>query len=227
MQEIKNQTLEEVIEDIHRRTFGAMVNEAAAKGFIKGLEEAGFNMELLPDNFQKLLEDPNYQVPDDIWMMLNEWTCDKQAAVIYTILEEVHLARALNGVRTGEGPLGIMKGHEHLIMPIELAGRTHCDQMASDLHSTLKRFGLDKGAVQGKLGGVSYNWVTKLFQEKRDEFFNKYQLRIYDNMFRLVAYVSGYVEDWPEELSLSSRIKDTRLCLDVCLDAMNQIGTHF
>ena len=222
MQGIKDLSLEEAMKDIHHLTFRAMVNEAAARGFIKGLEEADFDMECLPDNFQKLLEGPNYEVPNDIWRKVNEWTCPEQAPVIYAVLKEIHLARALNGVKIGEGPLGIMRGREHLVMPIELAGRTHCIQMTKGLHPTLKRFGLDKGAVQDKVSGVAYPWVEKYFLKQRHELFIRENLESYDRMLRFIICVSDRVKDWPEELSLPFHND-----LELCLDAVNQIGTHY
>lgn len=222
MQEIKEMAMEEELDGLACLTFEVMINKAAAKGFMKGLAEEDFDMCYLPENFQELLEDPNYQMFEGIWAELNKWECSEQAPMIFAVAREVHLARALKGIRTGEGPLGILRGHEHLALPIEMAGRWHYAQLVKGLHPILKRFGLDKGAVQGKTGGIAYPWALKYFVRKRRELFEREHLDNYDSMFRFVARASDCIEDWPAELS-----RPFDRDWELCLDAINQIAVHY
>ena len=222
MQEIKELAMEEELNDLASLTFEVMISKAAAKGFMKGLREEEFDLRYLPENFQELLEDPNYLMHEGIWAEINKWECAEQAPLVFAVAKEVHTARALKGIRTGEGPLGILKGREHLAMPIELAGKYHFTQLVKGLHPVLKRFGLDKGVVQDKTGGITYPWAIKYFTKKRRELMETEHLDNYDNMFRFVARASDRLEDWPAELS---RPFDRNW--ELVLDAINQIAVHY
>ncbi|MBQ3409929.1 hypothetical protein IJG66_01045 [Candidatus Saccharibacteria bacterium] len=222
MQEIRELALEEELNELTDCTFEVMINKAAAKGFMKGLALEDFELRYLPENFQELLENPNYQMHEGIWAEINKWECAEQAPLIYAVAKEVHLARALKGIRTGERPLGILKGREHLAMPLELAGKYYYTQLVKGLHPVLKRFGLDKGVVQDKTGGVTYPWAVKYFAKKRRELFEREHLDSYDNMFRFVARASDHLGDWPSELS-----RPFDRDWELALDAINQIAVHY
>ena len=222
MQEIKDLAMEDELIGLSDLTFEVMINKAAAKGFMKGLAEEDFDMRYLPENFQELLADPDYVMFEGIWAELNKWECAEQAPMVFAVAKEVHTARALKGINTGEGPLGILKGREHLVMPIELAGRFHHIQLVKGLHPILRRFGLDKGAVQDKTGGITYPWADKYFVKKRRELFERENLYNYDSMFRFVARACDRLDDWPVELS---RPFDRNW--ELTLDAINQIAVHY
>ncbi len=222
MQEIKELTMEDEMNELADLTFEVMINKAAAKGFMKGLAEEDFELRYLPEDFEFLLADPNYQMHEGLWAEINKWECTEQAVLVFAVAKEVHLARALKGVRTGEQPLGILKGREHLALPIELAGKFHYSQLVKGLHPILKRFGLDKGVVQDKTGGITYPWAIKYFTKKRQELFKSQGLDNYENMFRFIARASDYLEDWPWELS---RPFDRNW--ELTLDAINQVAVHY
>ena len=222
MQEIKELTTGEGLNELADLTFEVMINKAAAKGFIKGLANEDFDLRYLPEDFEFLIADPNYQMHEGIWDEINKWECSEQAPLVYAVAREVHLARALKGIRTGEKPLGILKGREHLALPLELAGKFHFTQLVKGLHPTLKRFGIDKGVVQDKSGGITYPWAIKYFSKKRRELFEREHLDDYSSMFRFIARASDCLEDWPSELS-----RPFDRDWELVLDAINQVAVHY
>ena len=222
MQEIKELALEDEMSEVASLSFEVMVNKAAAKGCIKALREEDFDLRYTPENFQELLEDPNYQMHEGIWAEINKWECSEQAPMVFAVAKEVHMARALKGIRTGEGPLGILKGREHLALPLELAGKFHFIQLVKGLHPVLKRFGLDKGAVQDKTGGITYTWATKYFVKKRRELFETEHMDNFRDMYYFIARASDRLDDWPAELS---RPFDRNW--ELVLDAIDQVAVHY
>lgn len=204
-------------------SFEQIVRKAAIRGYLKGLEEEEFPMEILPGNYADLLENKKYEIPDEVWDEVNLMNCNRQAKVAYPICEEVHLARALNAIRIGDGPLGILKGREHLALPLELAGKWHFIQMTKSLHPLFKQFGLDKGTTQDKTNdGIYYPSMVNLFLRRRKAMFEYYKLDNYDAMYRFVASASSRVKGWPEELSAPFYAN-----WELCLDAINQIAVHY
>ena len=222
MQEIRELAMEQELSELAALSFEVMVNKAATRGFMRGLADEGFDLGCLPENFQESLEDPNYQMYEGIWAKINAWECSEQAPLIFAVAKEVHMARALKGIRTGEKPLGILRGREHLALPLELAGKFHFTQLVKGLHPILRRFGLDKGAVQDKTGGITYPWAVKYFSRKRRELFEREHLDNYDSMFRFIAYASSRLEDWPPELS-----RPFDRDWELTLDAINQVAVHY
>lgn len=210
-------------EDLTRYSFEELTLKAAIRGYLKGLEVADFQVDTLPEGFAVLLEDPDYEIPTWMWEELIGWDYDRQALAAYPIFEEVHRWRALRAVQLGTGPLGVLKGREHLALPLELAGKFHFEQMIKELHHLLVRFVLDKGATQdlADAGGVTYPRLVKLFLARRRGMCQKYRLDSYDAMARFVAGGSAKV-GWPQAL-----IRPFAGELESVLDAINLFAIHY
>ena len=212
----------EEMEDWSQYSFEQMVVKAAVQGYLKGLKEEEVPEEKFPDNFATLLEGEGYEIPEELWDEINLANCARQAKMAYPIFQEVHKGRALNAIRIGGGPLGILKGREHLALPLELAGKWHFEQMTKSLHPLLMRFGLDKGATQDKRGGIAYPSMVNLFLRRRKEMLERNNLQNYDAMYRFIATGSSRVEGWPKELT-----KPFAEDWELCLDAINQMAVHY
>lgn len=210
-------------EDLTKYSFEELTLKAAIRGYIKGLEAEGIDMDALPGNFATLLEDPSYELPTWLWEELISWDYDQQAQASYPIYEEVHLWRALRAIQIGSGPLGILRGREHLALKLELSGKFHFERLAEELHPLMVRFTLDKGATQdlANAGSVAYPRSVKLFLARRRALCQEYGLDSYDKMARFIA--GGSVNaGWPRELS--APFADN---LNLLLDAINQMAIHY
>ena len=188
-------------DDLTRYSFDELTEKAAIRGYLRGLEAEGYPMETLPSDFARLLENPDYELSAPMWNELIRWDFGRQAKAAYPIFEEVHLWRALRAIQIGGGPLGILKGREHLALPLELAGKFHFEQMTKELHPLLMRFALDKGATQDRLdaSGINYPELNRLFYAKRRALHENYNLKSYDALARFIMGKSRTI-GWPKAL---------------------------
>lgn len=198
----------------------------AIDGLIEGLEDVHFSFEILPmsvKHFKMQLKLEDYEMSEEVWKKLQGYSCDEQAKIIMAMVRNVHLCRALDRLRGGEGPLGRLRGCEHKALPLALAGETNCREILEELKPLLPRFGLDKGATRGKTGGVDYPSVMNLFFRNRRQFFQVYRIEgDYTAMLRfLMAMKYRPNLDWPEALTKPFEDEDT------ARDALNQIAVHY
>jgi len=196
----------------------------AIDGLIEGMERVHFPMEILPvsvEYFKMQLKIEDYEVPDEIWAEFQEYSCEEQAKIIMEIIRSVHLFTALNRLKGGEGPLGSLKGREHLALMLELTGETYVRETLEKVKPLLPKLCLDKGATQGKAGGVDYPSVMNLFYRNRKQFFKVHGLESYAGMYNFLRNISVRLPDWPEALSRPFRDEAT------AMDAINQIAIHY
>ena len=196
----------------------------AIDGLIEGMEKLRFPMEMLQMPvrvFAMELKIEGYEMPEEVWNKLQEYTCEQQAGIIIELIRSVHLHQALSRLKVGPGPLGSLKGREHLALPIELAGETNCREKLELVKPLLPRFGLDKGATQGKTGGIDYPSVMSLFFRNRKQFFKVYGLEDQAGIYRFLTSMSKYFGSWPEVLSEPFRDEE------IARDAINQIAVHY
>lgn len=194
----------------------------AVDGFPDGLEKVGFDMESITQDLLRDLKRDESKMPEPIWRRINLLSCDQQAKVIMESVRNIHLEQALYNVRIGsEVPLGALRGAEHLALPIELAGAPHFFDLLEKTKPVLPRLGLDKGATQGKTGGVAYPSVEHLFYKNRAQFFRVYGLETYDGMFHFLQCLPSRLPDWPRRLAEPFRNEE------IVLDAINQIAIHY
>lgn len=196
----------------------------AIDGLIEGLEKVHFPMETLSmpvGHFKMQLKLEDFEMPENVWILLQDYTCEKQAEIIMEIIRNIHLCTALNRLKMGEGPLGSLKGREHLALPIELAGATHFRGILDEVKPLLPKFGLDKGATQGKTGGQDYPSVINLFFRNRKQFFKVYGMDSQAEMYGFLTSMSRNYKGWPKPLSEPFRDGET------ARDAINQIAVHY
>lgn len=197
----------------------------AIDGFLRGLEEVGFAMDTLPEDFRRQLRKEDYEMPDNIWTEINELTLMEQAKVIYWALWHIHLCQALylalTVTKEGENPRETFRGREPLALPILLAGEANFRKTLEKLKPLLPKFGLDKGATRDLTSNANYPEVIRLFYKMRSDFFRFYLKENYDEMYRFIKEPRNIVPEWPQVLSTLYRTEEDILIV------INKVGTWF
>lgn len=193
----------------------------AVEGFIEGLEDAGFPMEILPANFSRELKLTDYEMPERVWHEINQWACDQQAKVILSIIRRVHLNRAVYRLEMARTAPKTLEDQLYRLLPLELTGRRYVLETTDELKPLLSRFGLDKGVIWGKTGKAEYPSVEHLFCKTRAQFFRVYGLETYEGLYNFLRQMPSRLPDWPEELATLFRDET------VVMDTINQIATHY
>lgn len=164
-----------------------------------------------PDDIRAALRNPNYVIPEELWLLGRSLSEEDHAKVVYAMVWHVHLCKAMHlvCVATPEDgdPLETLRGREHLALPLELAGEKRFSELWDGVKKLLPDLGLDRWKKTDFYGNVEYPEVPKRYAVQREMLKRLCHLESHVGMERFLRHPSEamarvYPLRWPQELSV-------------------------